>query len=138
MSVLAKADPAALADLAAAVAAPPCRTMREPEVGMVMVRGRAGGVGGPFNLGEMTVTRAAVRVGDTVGLGYVAGRSREGARLAALVDAMMQDPGTRAEARDRILAPLEAAALARREAGRAKTAATRVEFFTMVRTREPQ
>ncbi|MCK5500357.1 MAG: phosphonate C-P lyase system protein PhnG, partial [Tritonibacter mobilis] len=32
-------------------------TLRAPETGGVMVRGRAGGTGAPFNLGEMTVTR---------------------------------------------------------------------------------
>src|SRR3546814_7025972 len=54
--------------------------LRRPEIGMVMVRGRAGGTGERFNLGETTVTRCAVQiaggqVGDGyVGYGYVAGR----------------------------------------------------------------
>jgi len=34
--------------------------LREPQIGMVMVRGRAGGAGQRFNRGEMTVTRCAV------------------------------------------------------------------------------
>ncbi len=67
--------------------------MRGPEGGLVMVRGRAGGGGAPFNLGEMTVTRCTVRLGSgLVGHAYVAGREPRRAELAALVDALMQDP----------------------------------------------
>jgi len=52
--------------------------------------------GSPFNVGEMTVTRAAVRLesGET-GVSYVAGRSREHAEVAAAVDAMMQSEALR-------------------------------------------
>jgi len=65
--------------------------LREAETGLVMVRGRTGGVGNRFNLGEMTVTRCAVRLdsGET-GVSYVAGRDKQHAELAAVCDAMMQ------------------------------------------------
>ncbi len=33
-----------------------------PRPGMTLVRGRMGGTGSPFNLGEMTVTRCVVRL----------------------------------------------------------------------------
>ena len=51
--------------------------LREPENGLVMVRGRIGGDGAPFNLGEATVSRAAVRLSTgEVGFGYTLGRDR--------------------------------------------------------------
>ena len=44
--------------------------LRGPETGLVTVRGRIGGGGAPFNLGEATVTRASIRLEDgTVGHG---------------------------------------------------------------------
>ena len=60
------------------------------------------------------------------------GRDKAHAERAALVDALMQGP--KAEAlRAAVIAPLaEAEAAARRERA-AKAAATKVEFFTMVR-----
>ncbi|TIV77615.1 MAG: phosphonate C-P lyase system protein PhnG, partial [Mesorhizobium sp.] len=67
--------------------------LRSPDVGLVMVRGRAGGTGNVFNLGEMTITRASVRLEDgTVGHGYVQGRSKRQAELAAIIDALLQQP----------------------------------------------
>ncbi|TIU26036.1 MAG: phosphonate C-P lyase system protein PhnG, partial [Mesorhizobium sp.] len=36
--------------------------LRGPETGLVTVRGRIGGGGAPFNVGEATVTRATVRL----------------------------------------------------------------------------
>ncbi len=66
--------------------------LRPPETGMVMTRGRAGGTGRRFNLGEMTVTRCALRLDSgEMGIAYVAGRDRRHAELAALFDALMQD-----------------------------------------------
>jgi alpha-D-ribose 1-methylphosphonate 5-triphosphate synthase subunit PhnG len=106
--------------------------LRPPETGAVMVRGRAGGTGAAFNLGEMTVTRCALRTeGGQVGHGYVAGRSHEKARIAALCDALMQDRGAAAAVRDAVLTPLARAAAETRTALAAKAAATKVEFFTM-------
>lgn len=110
--------------------------LRPPETGAVMVRGRAGGTGAPFNLGEMTVTRCAVRLADgRVGHGYVAGRSRGKARIAALCDALLQDKDRAASVHDAVLMPLARAAAAARETLSAKAAATKVEFFTMARKR---
>jgi alpha-D-ribose 1-methylphosphonate 5-triphosphate synthase subunit PhnG len=106
--------------------------LRPPETGAVMVRGRAGGTGAPFNLGEMTVTRCALRVrGGQVGHAYVAGRSHEKAGIAALCDALMQDPDYAPEVRGTVLTPLAEAARQTRAMQAAKAAATRVEFFTM-------
>ena len=67
--------------------------IRKPEIGMVMVQGRTGGNGQAFNLGEMTVTRAAVRLKNgSAGLGYVQGRSKKQAELCAVIDATLQTP----------------------------------------------
>lgn len=112
---------------------PDHQVLRAPEIGTVMVRGRAGGTGAPFNMGEMTVTRASVQLPcGTVGHGYVQGRSRPHALRAAAIDALLQtDAAARIEAG--VIAPLRAEETARRHARAARAAATRVEFFTLVR-----
>lgn len=107
--------------------------IRAPEIGSVMVRGRIGATGAAFNLGEMTVTRCSLRLSDgTVGHAYVQGRDRDHARNAALIDALMQT-GAAPALRRACLDPLEAEETARRSARAGKAAATKVEFFTMVR-----
>ena len=53
MGLLAKAPEGRVAALLdAAVTRPAFTWLRAPEVGSVMVRGRAGGTGAPFNLGD--------------------------------------------------------------------------------------
>ncbi|MCV6595040.1 MAG: phosphonate C-P lyase system protein PhnG [Silicimonas sp.] len=134
MGLLARAKPGRIAALLeGAELAEPVTYLRAPEIGSVMVRGRAGGTGAPFNLGEMSVTRCTLKLaGGAVGHGHVQGRSRGDAEAAALVDALMQ--GAKAEAvRAAILAPLHAEETARRQARAARAAATKVEFFTMTR-----
>ena len=108
--------------------------LRPPETGLVMIRGRIGGSGAPFNLGETTVSRAAVRLpSGAVGFGHVLGRDRGKARDAALLDALWVEGGRRDRLEAEVLAPLRAR-LAREAARRtAETAATRVDFFTLVR-----
>lgn len=133
MAVLARSDAQALTDrLAAWGAVPPYTRLRGPEAGLIMVRGRTGGGGAPFNLGEMTVTRCSVRLDDgIVGHAYVAGRDERRAELAAVTDALMQDPDRAPGVRDAVIEPL--ATMQRR--GRAdlaeKAAATKVQFFSM-------
>src|SRR3954451_4922849 len=108
--------------------------LREPENGLVMVRGRIGGDGAPFNLGEATVSRAAVRLSTgEVGFGYTLGRDREKARLIALCDAMVQSADLAAAIEAKVVAPLRAAMIDRRNRKAAETAATKVDFYTMVR-----
>jgi len=134
MSLLAKAPPARLANLFEEVGARPGFTwLRPPEVGGVMLRGRMGGTGAPFNMGEMTVTRCALKLTTgEVGHAYVQGRDKAHAERAALVDALMQT-GRADELRASMLAPLEVEAHAGKTSRAAKAAATRVDFFTMVR-----
>lgn len=108
--------------------------VRGPETGLVTLRGRMGGGGAPFNVGEATVTRATVRLSTgEVGHAYALGRDRQKARLSAIADAAWQNPAHRAVIEDAIVAPLRAAAQAAESRRDAETAATRVDFFTMVR-----
>lgn len=134
MGVLAKAAPQDIAEAWSRLPPPPSYDLlRRPEIGVVMVRGRVGGDGAAFNLGEMTVTRCSVRLPEgNVGHAWVAGRDPAHAERAALLDAMMQNPS-----RQPIVEPeitrLEALQAARRAEAARKAAATRVDFFTMVR-----
>lgn len=106
------------------------RLPRPPETGLCMVRGRMGGTGRPFNLGEMTVTRCVVQLKDeTTGVAYVSGRDREQAKLAALADALLQSGRL---STDNIEPLRQQQARQRRERSEA-VAATRVDFFTLVR-----
>jgi alpha-D-ribose 1-methylphosphonate 5-triphosphate synthase subunit PhnG len=108
--------------------------LRGPETGLVTVRGRIGGGGAPFNFGEATVTRATARLpSGHVGHCYALGRDKQKARLAAIADALWQDPARRDEVEAKLIAPLQAALAKAREQRRAETAATKVDFFTMVR-----
>jgi alpha-D-ribose 1-methylphosphonate 5-triphosphate synthase subunit PhnG len=134
MGVLARAPAAALAEAYRALGDEPASEwLRPPEFGSVMVRGRMGGTGAPFNLGEMTVTRAALRLADgTVGHAYVAGRDAEKARIAAVCDALLQGPSADA-VRERVLRPMQALLARDRARREGRAAATRVEFFTVAR-----
>jgi len=108
--------------------------LRKPETGLVMVRGRIGGDGAPFNVGEATVSRAAVQLASgEVGFGYVLGRDLEKARLVALCDALFQNEHHRAAIERHVLVPLRARIEAERRLAAERTAATRVDFYTLVR-----
>jgi alpha-D-ribose 1-methylphosphonate 5-triphosphate synthase subunit PhnG len=108
--------------------------LRAPEVGLVMLRGRIAGSGAPFNLGEATVARAAVRLstGET-GFSYILGRDGEKARLAAVVDALWSDRARRGEIEKMLIAPLRAHFCEKDQQTARRTAATKVDFFTMTR-----
>lgn len=130
MAVLARAD---ADDLQARLREVPHYTvLRGPEAGLVMVRGRTGGGGAPFNLGEMTVTRCTIRT-DTglVGHAYIAGRKERLAKLAALADALLQDPARQPGLLQEVIEPLALSQQVRRADTAAKAAATRVQFFAM-------
>ena len=134
MSLLATAEEGRLDTLFEGLDAPPTHVwLRVPETGGVMVRGRTGGTGAPFNLGEMTVTRCTLQIADgTVGHGYVQGRSKRQAELAAKLDAMLQTEAA-PQVEEKVLAPLRKERTARKDGRAAKAAATKVDFFTMVR-----
>lgn len=144
MATLAKAPVAELEALMAKVAdVPSYRFLRSPETGLTMVRGRAGGVGQVFNLGEMTLTRCVIQI-DVVqisdeqtepiaGFGYVAGRSHRHAELAALCDGLLQHQDWAAVVQRAVIEPLGAITHQKRTQQQQQTAATKVDFFTMLR-----
>ncbi|HJZ19518.1 MAG TPA: phosphonate C-P lyase system protein PhnG [Bradyrhizobium sp.] len=134
MAVLAHSDAVEIARHLEAIELPAHEELREPENGLVMVRGRIGGDGAPFNLGEATVSRAAVRLATgEVGFGYTLGRDRQKAKMIALCDALVQSDGHAGLVEAKVLVPLRAAMIAERNRSAAETAATRVNFYTMVR-----
>lgn len=107
--------------------------LRPPETGLVMVRGRAGGTGAQFNLGEMTITRCALKLeGAGAGVAYVQGRSHRKAGIAALADALLQT-GERARIREELLSPIGARLAAEAARRRERARGTQVEFFTLAR-----
>jgi alpha-D-ribose 1-methylphosphonate 5-triphosphate synthase subunit PhnG len=131
MGLLARAPAQRVAELFPDL--PAHSALRPAQLGTVMVQGRAGGTGDSFNLGEMTVTRASVALaGGLVGHGYVQGRDQGHALRAAVIDALMQ--GEKADViKAQVLAPLRTEEAARKTARAARAAATKVEFFTLVR-----
>jgi alpha-D-ribose 1-methylphosphonate 5-triphosphate synthase subunit PhnG len=118
---------------------PSYRWLRRPEIGLVMARGRIGGTGRAFNLGEMTMTRAAIQLLDATGgvsctgFGHVAGRSARHAELVALFDALLQDPDRSSVVMTDVIDPLATRQQVAKAAQSAKVMASKVEFFTMVR-----
>lgn len=135
IAALAHADPAVLSAAWEAITDPPAwRFLRPPQTGLAMVRGRIGGDGQPFNFGEVTMTRAAVVLADgTVGHGHVTGRAPRHAELVALFDALLQDPARRPGLMASLIDPLVAARAEGRRRRQEAVAATKVDFFTLVR-----
>ena len=112
----------------------PCEAtvLRAPEIGLAMVAGRVGATGSPFGLGEMSMTRCVVQIGEAMGVGYVRGRAPEHARRVALADALLQGP-RHDEIASAVLAPLVRAQERRRAGEAAAVETSRVQFVTMVR-----
>lgn len=133
MALCAEATQAELAEVLAQSDALSVEDLRRPEIGLVMAQGRIGGTGAAFNLGEVSVARAAIRLaGGETGFAYHLGRDRARARLAATVDALWQRPAARPDL-ERALRPIAERLAAERVQAERRTAATRVNFFTLVR-----
>ena len=112
---------------------PAMTVLKLPETGTIMVEGRAGGAGRRFNLGEATMTRCAIRLEDgTLGFSYSLGRDTAKARKAAVLDALLQREAPDGPLHGALDALAERQQAARLTASR-KAAATKVEFFTLVR-----
>ena len=137
MAILARASAADIeARLVQVPPLPEYRFLRRPETGLVMLRGRAGGDGAGFNCGELPVTRCSVHTASgLVGHAYVTGRDPRQAELAAVLDAVLQDPERAGSVQQEVIAPLAEAQQARRDTIARKAAATRVQFFTMATMR---
>jgi len=135
MSVLARSTSEEVAALVASIGVLPAyEVIKRPETGTIMLEARAGGAGRRFNAGEATITRCVVRLADgTMGFSYALGRARQKAEQAALIDAVLQiDPTAQSTLLQKIEA-LAAAQQAVREQRSRKAAATKVNFFTLVR-----
>lgn len=133
MAVLARATHAELQPFEDALRDVDHQLIRTPEIGMTLVRGRMGGTGAPFNVGEMTVTRCVVRLADgRTGYSYLAGRDKVRAELAALADAHLQG-AQQPHWISALIEPLARAHALRQAAQQAETAATKVDFFTLLR-----
>lgn len=135
LAVLARASLDQLKDFAATVQPMLAQhPVRPPEVGMLMLRGRIGGTGNPFNLGEASVVRCAVRLGDgPLGVAYALGRDKRRAELAATFDALLQDPQYHDALQRSLIAPLALAQAQARAHKQQAVAGSKVEFFTFVR-----
>jgi len=136
LGVLARASAVEIEDgLRATPALPPFALLRGPEAGMAMVRGRIGGGGEKFNLGEMTIARCSIRdEAGRIGHGYAAGRDLAQVELIARLDAVLQDPALHVFY-DPLVRSLAAAQAHRRAGTEAKAAATEVKFFTLATMR---
>ncbi|KXG84893.1 phosphonate C-P lyase system protein PhnG [Agrobacterium bohemicum] len=113
---------------------PPAVVVRGPEIGTVMVRGKVGGGGAAFNLGEASVTRATVKLATgEVGHSIILGRDQRKAHIVAHLDALRQRPDWIARIDADIVLPaltfMEDEKLRRAE----ETEATKVDFFTVAR-----
>ena len=113
---------------------PDIEILRGPENGLVALRGRIGGTGQPFQVGEVSATRVTVRIiGGAVGHAMITGRDNARAQLAATLDALAEDPALTDRIEREVITPLEAEAVERDAGLGAEVAATRVNFFTLVR-----
>ena len=138
IAVLAQADADQLSACVASLGTlPSYQQLRPAETGLTMVRGRAGGTGEVFNLGEITLTRCVIVLTldgeDWTGFGYVAGRNKRHAEQAALCDALLQSLQWHPQVYQQVIVPLQAAATARQSQTQRETAATQVDFFTLLR-----
>lgn len=112
---------------------PGTKNVRGPETGLVMVRGRTGGAGQQFNLGEVAVSRATILLENGIaGHAHVLGNHPEKARLAAVFDALAQTE-THKPVVDRLLTAIETRVNKQHLKQAQETAATGVDFFTLVR-----
>lgn len=117
---------------------PPHRfeTLRDVQTGLVMVRGRIGGGGDAFNIGEATVTRCVQRLCDPqgrrcVGVGYRLGRDAELALWIARFDALLQHPAHQGDLLQALIGPLREEVRAARAARSREVASSRVRFQTL-------
>lgn len=123
--------------LESALALVPAQThvwLRRPETGLFMVQGRVGGTGNRFNVGEMTVTRCALKLNcGTAGVAYIQGRSHRRAEMAAMADALLQTDQYRPLMETALLEPVNGYLKDKSQNLAHKAQTTRVDFFTVAR-----
>jgi len=135
MAVLAASTPARLAALWQALELrADYQLVRAPEIGLTQLQARMGATGSRFVMGDMTVTRAVIRLEDgTYGYSYIAGRDKTHAELCALIDALMQHDAHHERLQRNLIEPLAALRLEQQQLRGREIAASRVDFFTLVR-----
>lgn len=139
MALLARAPNALLDDIVGPhIASAQPRWLRRPETGLMMIQARVGGSGERFNLGEVTVTRCALRLGEMddaspVGVSYVLGRDHRQAQLAAIADALLQDATHHGDLEVRLLEPIRQSLMQKKSTRHARAQTTKVDFFTVAR-----
>jgi alpha-D-ribose 1-methylphosphonate 5-triphosphate synthase subunit PhnG len=138
MATLAKAALKQLEELVQGLGVlPQYSFLRSPSIGSAMVKSRIGGTQSDFNLGEITITRCVVQIesasGYITGFGYVAGRSRRHAELAAVCDGLLQCPSWYERVKAEVIEPLDYTRVHTHELEQRQTSATEVKFFTLVR-----
>lgn len=135
MGLLARSTPQELsAPLAAHWPGLEVRVFRAAETGLVMLRGRMGGDGAPFNTGEATMSRAVIELATGErGYGQLLGRNKAHAHDAAIVEALSQREADAEKVEALILAPIARRLADEKQRQRSETAATKVDFFTLVR-----
>ena len=107
---------------------------RAAEIGLTRLQARMGGTGKRFVLGDMTITRAVVRLADgTCGYSYVAGRDKAHAERCAVIDALLQQPENHDRLQEHLITPLAAQRAELCEQRAREIASSKVDFFTLVR-----
>ena len=135
MGILARASGDEVAALLARIEPQPSyELVKRPETGTLMLEGRAGGAGQRFNMGEATMTRCVIRLSDgTMGFSYALGRDRKKAEQSAVIDALLQSATSETNSLHVGITAMEQAQAEARDRASRKAAATKVNFFTLVR-----
>ncbi|MFC0224954.1 phosphonate C-P lyase system protein PhnG [Serratia aquatilis] len=135
MSILAHSQPDQLRSHWQALnLSPHYHSLRAPEIGLAQLLGRMGATGRRFVLGDMTVTRAVVQLDNgSQGYSYIAGRDKAHAELCALIDALLQKPDHQEQLLQQLIEPLAALQQEQRQLRARSVAASRIDFFTLVR-----
>ncbi|ATM97390.1 PhnG protein [Yersinia frederiksenii] len=144
MSILAHSQPdELLAHWQPLNLSPRYQVIRAPEIGLNQLQARMGGTGRRFILGDMTLTRAVIKLddyADIYGYSYIAGRNKPHAELCALLDALLQlstlsskSAGLNELLLNTVIHPLAASQQERRELRARAIATSKVDFFTLVR-----
>lgn len=117
----------------------PFEWLRKPQTGLVMISGRAGGTGNPFNMGEVPATRCSIKLGDgIIGHAFVQGRDQQHAEFAAVFDALLQHEEQTEFLVKKVIDPLRTREQEHAKVRSRKAAATKVDFFTMARAEKPK
>ncbi|MGF1777357.1 phosphonate C-P lyase system protein PhnG [Vibrio nomapromontoriensis] len=108
--------------------------VRQPEIGLTQIRARMGGTGRQFNMGDATITRAVVKLASgELGYSYIRGRNKAHAEVAAVLDGLLQTQPSQALLLSKVIEPLAAIKQEQEQLRAAEVAATKVDFFTLVR-----